>query len=565
MLRNLSIKNIALIDNLSIELTNGLNCITGETGAGKSLIIDSISLLLGERADKTLISYGKDYAYVEAVFETNNENVLNVLESFGLERESTIVISRKISVDGRNECRVNGKVFTLSMLKKVTLPLMDLHGQFEHQTLLQVNNHIKVLDSYDKDTVFPYLLEFRSTLEKLKDIKSELSSFTSDESERIRLIDLYKFQIDEIESAAFKDGEEEELKEFRVRVLSQEKIMTALKSSLDILRNGGYGGASLTELIGRLNGEITSVSSYVGELKNIGDRLDGVKFELVDIVDTIEAVQDNLYFNEFEAEQNEKRLDLLSSLKKKYGNSITEINEYLDKIKHEYNRLISSEEVVSELLVQKQTLENKLLLIGNQLTKERKFIAKKFEEKMVNELVSLGMKSAQFVVDFKSIDIDNADSNGLDKVEFLFSANAGQLVMPLTRIASGGEMSRLMLSIKNIAGMSFGVDTMIFDEIDTGVSGHIAEVIAQKLSSISKNHQVICVTHLSQIASYGNSHYFIEKNTINDKTVTSLKSIDGEDRVLEIARLIGGKITEHSIIHAREMIEEGKEFYKNYN
>lgn len=565
MLRNLSIKNIALIDNLSIELTNGLNCITGETGAGKSLIIDSISLLLGERADKTLISYGKDYAYVEAVFETNNENVLNVLESFGLERESTIVISRKISVDGRNECRVNGKVFTLSMLKKVTLPLMDLHGQFEHQTLLQVNNHIKVLDSYDKDTVFPYLLEFRSTLEKLKDIKSELSSFTSDESERIRLIDLYKFQIDEIESAAFKDGEEEELKEFRVRVLSQEKIMTALKSSLDILRNGGYGGASLTELIGRLNGEITSVSSYVGELKNISDRLDGVKFELVDIVDTIEAVQDNLYFNEFEAEQNEKRLDLLSSLKKKYGNSITEINEYLDKIKHEYNRLISSEEVVSELLVQKQTLENKLLLIGNQLTKERKFIAKKFEEKMVNELVSLGMKSAQFVVDFKSIDIDNADSNGLDKVEFLFSANAGQLVMPLTRIASGGEMSRLMLSIKNIAGMSFGVDTMIFDEIDTGVSGHIAEVIAQKLSSISKNHQVICVTHLSQIASYGNSHYFIEKNTINDKTVTSLKSIDGEDRVLEIARLIGGKITEHSIIHAREMIEEGKEFYKNYN
>ena len=374
---------------------------------------------------------------------------------------------------------------------------------------------------------------------------------------------MYKFQIEEIESANFKDGEEESLKEFRVKVLHQEKIMTSLKSALEILRNGGYGGASITELIGRLNGEIASISSYESDLKNISERLDSVRFEVIDIMDNLESIQDNLYFNEFEAEQNEKRLDLLSNLKKKYGNSISEINAYLEKIKFEYNKLILSEEIISELNTKKQNLENQLLTIGRELTKTRKIVAKKFEEKMVTELISLGMKSAQFVVDFKTLDIENADYNGLDKIEFMFSANAGQLIMPLSRIASGGEMSRLMLSIKNISGSSFGVDTMIFDEIDTGVSGHIAEVIAQKLSSISHNHQVICVTHLSQIASYGNSHYFIEKNTIDGKTVTNVKQIDGKDRVLEIARLIGGKISEHSIIHAEEMINEGREFYKN--
>jgi len=562
MLRNLSIKNIALIDNLSIELTEGLNCITGETGAGKSLIIDSISLLLGERADKSLITRNKDFAYVEAVFETENVNVLNALESFGLEKENTIIISRKISNDGRNECRVNGKAFTLSMLKKITHPLMDLHGQFEHQTLLQVSNHIKVLDAFDKDAIFPYLLEYRNVFDQLRDVKSELSSFTSDEKERERLIELYKFQIEEIESANFKDNEEEELKEFRVRVLSQEKIMSSLKNSLDIVRSGGYGGASLPELIARLSAEISSVSSYVPQLKNLSDRLDNVKFEFIDIIDTLEAEQDNMYFNEFEAEQNEKRLDLLSSLKKKYGSNISEINQYLDKIKFEYNRLISSAATVSELLVKKQALENKLLSIGGELSKTRKVIAKKFEEKMTNELVSLGMKNAEFVVDFKRL--DDADYSGLDRVEFMFSANAGQLVMPLSRIASGGEMSRLMLSIKNIAGSSFGVDTMIFDEIDTGVSGHIAGVIAQKLSSISHNRQVICVTHLSQIASFGNRHYYIEKQTVDGIAKTTLKMIEGEERVLEIARLIGGKITEHSLSHASEMLNEGKEFYKNF-
>jgi len=560
MLSSLTIQNIALIDNLTIDLSEGLNCLTGETGAGKSLIIDSLSLLLGERADKGLISYGKDYAFVEAVFNTQNESVIKSLEDFGLEKENTIIISRKIQTNGKNECRVNGKMFTLSMLKKITTPLMDLHGQFEHQTLLSPVNHIKVLDNYNKDAITNYLIDFKNIFNQLKDVNRRLSGFETNVSERARLIDLYKFQIDEIESANFKHGEEEELKEFRVRVLSQEKILSSIKNALELAEGGGYGGSSIGSLLGRLSSEISSISNYLSELKEVSERLDGVKFEILDIIDNLESIKDNLYFNEFEAEENEKRLDLLSSLKKKYGNSIDEINDYLYKVKIEYKELINSEEIVEELQKVKIDLENKLLIAGKELSKARKEIAIQFEKNMIDELISLGMKDARFKVDFKSLDIDYATENGLDSVEFLFCANAGQVLMPLSKVASGGEMSRLMLSIKNITGNGFGVETMVFDEIDTGVSGHIAGVLAEKLSSIAIGRQVICVTHLAQIASYGHAHFFIQKNTINDKAITSVKELNEYERIEEVARLIGGKLSEHSLTHAKEMIAEGKEF-----
>ena len=563
MLTSLTIKNIALIDDLTIELEKGFNCITGETGAGKSLIIDSISLLLGERADKSLISQGKDYAFVEAVFYSENKSVLDELENLGLERESMIVISRKISFDGRNECRVNGKVFTLSMLKKITPQIMDLHGQFEHQTLLSPNNHIKLIDSYGKDQIKPILDRYKTIFYRLKDLKSEMSSYTINTSERLKMIDLYKFQIDEIETASFKDGEEEKLKEFRVKVLHQEKIIESVKNCLEMSRGGGYGGLSISNMIGKISAEVSSVSSYFEELKSLSDRLDSIKYEMNDIVDTLESLQDNLYFNEYEAQENEKRLDLLSSLKKKYGNDINEINSYLEKIKSEYNKLVMSEETICELLKEKEKLEIELESVANELTLARKNISKEFENTMQIELESLGMKNSKFVVDFKALMIENAGDNGFDRVEFLFSANAGYCEMPLSKIASGGEMSRLMLAIKNIAGSSFGVDTMIFDEIDTGVSGYIAGVIAKKLSTIGKNHQVICVTHLSQIASFSNHHFYIEKVVEDGTTKTKLKLITGDERVQEIARLIGGNVTEHSILHAKEMIKDGEEFSKN--
>lgn len=560
MLSSLTINNIALIDKLTIELGAGFNVLSGETGAGKSLIIDSISLLLGERADRSLISYGKDFAFVEAVFTNVSDYVLGILDELGLEKEDTIVISRKITAEGKNECRVNGKAFTLSMLKKLSTPLMDLHGQFQHQILLSSANHIKMLDYFDKDKVFPYVFEFKNILSSLKEINKKLSTFELDQAERARLIDLYKYQIDEIETANFKIGEEEELKEFRVRVLHEEKILDAVKNSLNLAEGGGYGGNSISDLVGKMSSEISSVAPYVKEAEELSTRIDGVKFEILDIIDSLENMKDNMYFNEFEAEENEKRLDLLSSLKKKYGATVEDINKYLEKIQYEYKRLESSEEIVAELLNEKQEKQSKLEKIGTELSKVRQEIAKVFEEKMIAELVSLGMKDAKFKVDFKTLDIENAQSDGLDKVEFLFSANAGQPLKPLSSVASGGEMSRLMLSIKNIGGGELGASTMIFDEIDSGVSGHIAGVIAEKLLSIAKTHQVICVTHLAQIASFGNDHFYIEKNTVDDKTTTTIQKIEGSRRVQEIARLIGGKISEYSLSHAEEMIQDGINF-----
>ena len=563
MLTSLTIKNIALIDDLTIELEKGFNCITGETGAGKSLIIDSISLLLGERADKSLISQGKDYAFVEAVFYSENKSVLDELENLGLERESMIVISRKISFDGRNECRVNGKVFTLSMLKKITPQIMDLHGQFEHQTLLSPNNHIKLIDSYGKDQIKPILDRYKTIFYRLKDLKSEMSSYTINTSERLKMIDLYKFQIDEIETASFKDGEEEKLKEFRVKVLHQEKIIESVKNCLEMSRGGGYGGLSISNMIGKISAEVSSVSSYFEELKSLSDRLDSIKYEMNDIVDTLESLQDNLYFNEYEAQENEKRLDLLSSLKKKYGNDINEINSYLEKIKSEYNKLVMSEETICELLKEKEKLEIELESVANELTLARKNISKEFENTMQIELESLGMKNSKFVVDFKALMIENAGDNGFDRVEFLFSANAGYCEMPLSKIASGGEMSRLMLAIKNIAGSSFGVDTMIFDEIDTGISGKTSTEVAKKMAKISKFHQVLAVTHSFQVVAMADNNIYVSKNMEKNETITSIKNLTEEEIIENLTNMLGVETSSVSKVQATELRKWSQEYKKS--
>ena len=519
--------------------------------------------MLGERADKTLISYGKTFAVVEAVFTDLTIEQKQALFNISGEDEDTIIISRKITSDGKNECRVNGRIFTLSMIRSLAPFLMDLHGQFEHQTLLNENNHIKVLDDFAGQKLINEKQEYKNVFNELKNVKKQLSGFEYDPAERERMLEMYKYQIDEIEEAGFVSGEEEDLKEFRMKVLSQEKIATALKDALTLFDGGGYSGNSLVELVSKINGEIASISNFDGKLKELVERLDNVKYELIDINETLTSVKDDMYFDEGEAEQNEKRLDLLSSLKRKYGGSVDEINSYLEKIKAEYDKLVRSEETINMLSKQKSMLELELKEKGRILSQKRKEIAHDFEEKMVQELVSLGMNHAKFLVEFSELDESRFNENGTESIRFLFTANAGQPLKPLSMVASGGEMSRLMLSIKNVGGASLSASTMIFDEIDTGVSGHIAGVIAEKLASIAKNHQVICVTHLSQIASYAKHHYYIEKNTQDGQTKTFVERIEGERREQEIARLIGGKITNSSLEHAREMIADGIEYSKN--
>lgn len=556
MLQSLTIKNIALIDNLTIELGDGFNVLTGETGAGKSLIIDSLSLLLGEKADKSLISYGENFASVEAVFETNLPEVLDKMEEFGLDRENTIVISRKLSIDGKNECRVNGKTFTLSMLKSLTSPLMDLHGQFQHQDILKQSSQLKTLDEYGGKDLKQAKEDYKQVFDKLKSIKKELSNYNYDPKDRERLLDLYKYQIDEIEEAHFVSGEEEELREFRIKVLNQEKIASSLEHISSIFEGDGDDG--ILPLIKRCDYEFSEILKYLPEQNDLANRISSARYELQDIAENVDSIKDNMSFDEYSAEENEKRLDLLSSLKKKYGNDIDEINAYLQNIKSEYEKLINSGEVVEKLEKERLETTNILIQKAKVLTEIRKNAAKEFEKKVKSELAELSMKGSEFQIIFEEKDENNADETGFDKIEFMFTANAGQPVKPLSKIASGGEMSRFMLAVKNITADIDKVDTMIFDEIDTGISGNTANVLAVKLAKIGKKHQVVCVTHLAQVASYGSTHFFISKSTENGKTKTSLEKLDDEGRIREIARIIGGEISDFSLSHAKLMLEAGK-------
>ena len=559
MLQSLTIKNIALIDNLTIELNGGFNVLTGETGAGKSLIIDSLALLLGEKADKSLISYGTDYASVEAVFYTNQPEVLNRLEEFGLERENTIIIYRKLSLDGRNECRVNGKSFTLSMLKTITSPLMDLHGQFQHQELLKTSNQLMTLDDFGGSKLAQAKKNYQECFYKLKQIKKQLAGFNFDSRDREKLLDLYSYQINEIEEANFVVGEEEQLKEFRMKVLNQEKIALSIDRVTSMF-DGQGSGYGLVELVKKCDHEFGEILKYLPENEELASRISSARYELEDIADSVQTIKDNLYFDEFAATENEKRLDLLSSLKKKYGANIEEINAYLQSIKLEYDKLVNSAELVEKLEAEKTQKVQELIEKSAILSNIRKDFAKTFEERVKVELAELSMKGAKFSISFEQLNEDTCDETGFDKIEFLFTANAGQPLKPLNKVASGGEMSRFMLAVKNITADIDQVDTMIFDEIDTGISGDTANVLARKLAQIGKSHQVVCVTHLAQVASFGTNHFYISKAEENGKTKTSLKLLDDEGRVNEIARIIGGSISDFSISHARLMLEAGKNY-----
>lgn len=560
MLERLSIKNIALIREQTINFKSGFNVLTGETGAGKSLIIDSLSLLLGEKADKSLISHGETFATVEAVFSSLSDNVLNLLEEFGLEREDTLIISRKISIDGKNECRVNGKSFTLSMLKKLSAPLMDLHGQFEHQNLLKVSNHIGILDSYGASKISGLLQNYQICYAKYEENQNELRKLVTNDKERERLIDLYSYQVEEIDNAGFYDGEEEELKDFRNQVLHSEKIMDSLSNVVLLGKGDGYEYAGVAESIKKMQTMLGMVAEYSKEIAPQLDRIESLKIEFEDVVDTLEEIKDNMYFDEQKAKQNEERLDLLSSFKKKYGSTISEIIEYRDKTQTELEKLINSENRVNELKKEQQKLEAELILTAEKLSKARKESALKMEKEVTSELVSLGMKSARFVIDIQPLSLENRNKDGFDRVEFMFSANLGEEVKPLKAVASGGEMSRFMLAVKNITAKIEGISTLIFDEIDTGVSGMMALVLGEKLCMVSKFAQVICVTHLAQVASFGKTQFLIEKSESQGKTITSVKELDRTERVKEIARLVSGVVSEKALQSAEELLKNAEDF-----
>ncbi|WP_010252709.1 DNA repair protein RecN [Acetivibrio cellulolyticus] len=571
MLQQLQIQNIAIIDKVEIELGDGLNVLTGETGAGKSIIIDSINAILGERLSKDLIRAGKDKAAVEAVFTIDDDRLSGLLGEYGIEPEEdgTLIISREFTLSGKNTCRINGKIATVSMLKQIGEMLIDIHGQHDNQSLLRTESHIDLLDSFADENIHNLKNNYLEKLSQYQEIKNRLKSLSGDKNDRERKIDFLKFQIDEIKKARLKPNEEEDLNKQRIILQNAEKIINTLSRVYELVGIGNKTEKSASDTIGdalSLMGEISKLDErYAAVLK----RLEGVSFEVEDIVCEIRSNRDEVEYNPELLEQIEERLDLIYKLKKKYGVSIEEVCAFMANAQKELDEILNNEELVNKLSADLKRADDELYSLAEEISAKRKNAAGLLENKIGSELNDLEMKNARLKVNVEFDDTTGEsgarkyNQNGLDKVEFLISTNAGEPLKPLAKIASGGEMSRIMLAIKTILAKVDKISTLIFDEIDIGISGKAAQKVGEKMSYISRNHQVISVTHLAQIACIADNNYYIEKSTNAESTSTMVRKLNENEIKTEVARIIGGaNISDITIKHAEEMINYAKK-YKN--
>jgi len=567
MLLQLDIQNVAIIDRVSIELGKGLNILTGETGAGKSIIIDSINAILGERVSKELIRTGKDKARIEAVFQVDNSKLSDIFEELGIEAEEdgTLIISREFTLQGRNICRINGQIATVTMVKKIGERIIDVHGQHDNQSLLRTDSHIRLLDAFAGERIQMLKQKYHEILSNYNKTKSRLMELTGDKYDIERKIDILKYQVDEIKKARLKTGEEEELNKQRIIYSNAEKIIAALSGAYELLCGGNNLRGSASDAINEAMSEVNSIVRFDEKYLGIAEKLENIVYNLEDVVEEIRRERDLIEYDPDLVEQIEERLDLIYKLKRKYGPSVEEVLEFCKKAEKELEEVLRSEELAEELKKELSKLNEELYTFAIQMNNERQKAAKILEDRIGNELADLEMKNAKFKVNIEFDDriYDNGErkytGNGLDKVEFLISPNVGEPLKPLSKIASGGEMSRIMLAIKNILANVDSIPTLIFDEIDIGISGRASQKVGEKLSSISKNHQVICVTHLAQIACMADNHYLIEKISDKSSTRTVVKKLSHDESKYEIARIISGSdMSDITIKHAEEMLENAR-------
>lgn len=556
MLHRITIKNIALIDHAEIDFDAGFNVLTGETGAGKSIIIDSLNLILGERADKNLVRTGTDKAFVEGIFTVKNDEINNKLRSLGIEAEDgLLILSRELFADGRSIARINSHTVTLSALKEITAQLADIHGQHEHQALLNPDNHIHFLDNYSPETQ-SFKDEVKKHYLNLKEVERKLNQNWGSDEERARRIDILKFQIEEIENSKLAVGEEEELLKEKEQLQNMEKISTALWSAYSLLSSTSEKAGSLDLLQASAN-ELEQIAHYTQEYEKLYNKLETLYYELEDTAGELRHIFDNAELDPARLEEVEDRLALIKNLCRKYGRDIPEVLEFCAKAKNELETIENAAQIIESLNKEKSKITEELKAACEALSNKRKQAAKKLETEIKQQLQELGMKNAEFVINFDIKKDGNGNlmftESGFDQVEFLFSANLGEPVRPLSKIISGGEMSRFMLAIKNIAAETDSIESMVFDEIDTGISGKMAVITGQKIASIAKHRQVICITHLAPIAALADTHFYIEKSTNGQKTITSVTKLDEEGRIAELARLTGGDNTKYALEHAKEM------------
>lgn len=551
MLRTLSIENIAVIEKAKIDFDGGLNVLTGETGAGKSIVVDSINAVLGERTSKELVRTGSDFAFVSAFFENINATVCGELEKLGYtpEDDGSLLITRRISKDGRSSCRINGMPATVSVLHTLGKALVNIHGQHDSQSLLDPEQHYKFIDMLSGDS--SALSDYKAAFSRFLSVRRELKALTAAADSADKNTELLEYQIKELEEADIKIGEAQALNARKKVIDSAEEAAKAYSSALEAV-NGDDENPGAESLLQSALESVVRFSELSPEIKKAAALLENAVDEIADAKSVIGGELSVLDFDPREREEIEERLDELFRLGKKYGDGEEKMLAYLDNAKRKLNSIVNNEEELEKLNDEYDKAYADVLAAAEKLTALRKKTAQKFAEDVKNQLAYLDMPKINFTVDFKKGIMSSA---GLDKIEFLISANPGEEPKPLVKIASGGELSRIMLGIKSILAYNDTVDTLIFDEIDTGVSGRASQKIGLKLKEVSKNTQVICVTHSAQIASNADSHFLISKDISGDRTFTSVTLLDRSQRRNELARIMGGlEITDAMLNSAEELL-----------
>ena len=558
MLLNLQVKNLALIEKAEVSFSEGLNILTGETGAGKSIIIGSVNMALGGKTSRDMIRQGADYAYVELVFSVDDPVKRKRLEELDLDlpEDGTIIISKKI-MPTRSLSKVNDETVTTGRLKEITSLLIDIHGQHEHQSLLYKSKHLQILDAYARSQTQPLKEKISVNYHQYQEVLKALEEMNQDQESRLREADFLRYEIEELENADLKEGEEEGLTSSYRRLSHAQKIMEYLSSAYQAIDG---------EQIGRALSDVTQAAEYDETVAGIRDQLFDAESILSDVVRDISGYMDQFSFDEEAFVQMEKRLDLIHNLQAKYGSTVREIMEKLEEKRKRLDDLEHFDLIKAQKEKEREKTEEKLEQLCTELSKVRQSAAKILTEKIRRGLEDLNFIDVAFEMEFRRL--EQYTASGFDEAEFMISTNPGMPVLPLGMVASGGELSRIMLAIKAVLADTDDIPTLIFDEIDTGISGRTAQKVSEKLSYIARNHQVICITHLPQIAAMADTHFEIAKSAAAGSTTTTIHPLCGDEMVKELARLLGGaKITDAVYDNAREMkvLADQSKLYKTVN
>lgn len=564
MLERLRLQNFALFVDQSVEFENGFNSLLGETGAGKSIIIDALSFVIGAKSDKIVIRYGENSTKVEAVFSELSQNAKNLLDEAGIEFDDSIIVSRSLSVSGKNDIRINGNFVTLTFLKELGACLINIFGQHENMTLLNDKNHLSILDSYDEEKTHELKNQIGQLLCESRDIDEKINSLGGDQATRERDIDLLEYSINEIESANLTVGEDEELSKNIAKSASFEKIVSAINSVISTMEMGS--AFSVEGNLKQSSKLLLEIEKYDEKFGELAKRLDSARLEIEDIRETLEEERDASYFDERQLESMIEREQVIKKLKRKYGATIEDVLQYLSDAKQRKDNLLNAEYEIAKLEKQKDEIVGKLKAVCDKLTSLRKNMAEQIENKVVLELKELGMKNTTFKVQIspkaEEFSRERVNSTGFDDVKFLFSANLGQAVKSLSKTISGGEMSRFMLAVKNVLRNDEGM--LVFDEVDAGISGQIAISVAQKLAKIARHNQILVISHLPQVSSMGDHFFKVTKNVVENQTISTVSKLEGDEIVNVIAGMgFGESLTGNACEYAKDLITKNDEFKKS--